>query len=132
MSTASPVAGFLALRRIAFVGLSRNPRDFSRALFRDWAARGYDLVPVHPSMAEAEGQPCYARVLRDAADAGVKRAWLHRGAGQGAVSPAALAVARERGLEVVAGACPYMFLAGAGAVHRFHGFVLKLLGRKPA
>ena len=154
MSTASPVASFLALRRVAFVGLSRNPRDFSRALFRDWAARGYDLVPVHPSMAEAEGRPCYARVqdvpggvegvfvmtspsaaeqvLRDAAEAGVKLAWLHRGAGQGAVSAAALAVARERGLEVVAGACPYMFLAGTGVIHRFHGFVLRLLGRKPA
>lgn len=153
MTSSGPVASFMNLRRIAFVGLSRDPRDFSRSLFRDWAARGYDLVPVHPSLAEAEGRPCYRRVqeipggvegvfvmtgpaaaeqvLRDAADAGVRRVWLHRGAGQGAVSEGALAVGRERGLEVVPGACPYMFLSGAGVVHRFHGFVLKLLGRKP-
>lgn len=153
MTSSGPVSSFMKLRRIAFVGLSRDPRDFSRSLFRDWAARGYDLVPVHPSLTEAEGRPCYRRVqdipggvegvfvmtppavaegvLRDAAEAGVKRVWLHRGAGQGAVSEGALALGRERGLEVVPGACPYMFLPGAGAVHRFHGFVLKLLGRKP-
>ena len=48
------------------------------------------------------------------------------------MSEAALALGRERGLEIVAGACPYMFLPGAGAIHRFHGFVLQLLGRKPS
>lgn len=154
MTTSGPISSFLGLRRIAFVGLSRNPKDFSRSLFRDWAARGYDLIPVHPALDQAEGRPCYRRVqdipggvegafvmtspaaaeqvVRDCAEAGVGRVWLHRGAGQGAVSEAALALGRERGLEVVAGACPYMFLPGAGAIHRFHGFVLGLLGRKPS
>ena len=154
MTTSGPISTFLGLRRIAFVGLSRDPRDFSRSLFRDWAARGYELIPVHPVLDQAEGRPCYRRVqdipggvdgafvmtppaaaeqvVRDCAEAGVSRVWLHRGAGQGAVSEAALALGRERGLEVVAGACPYMFLPGAGALHRFHGFVLRLLGKQPS
>ena len=39
---------FLAQRRIALVGVSRNPRDLSRTLFRELRRRGYDVVPVNP------------------------------------------------------------------------------------
>jgi len=42
---------FLAQRRIALVGVSRDPRDLSRALFRELRGRGYDVVPVHPQLA---------------------------------------------------------------------------------
>jgi hypothetical protein len=34
-------------------------------------------------------------------------------------------------MKLVAGACPYMFLPGAGFGHRLHGFVHRLLGRRP-
>src|SRR5512145_3550360 len=96
---------FLKSRRIAFVGLSRNEQDFSRFVFRELAKRGIDVVPVHPAMRQAEGRPCFARlqevtppvdgamlmthpaqadrVLADCVEAGVKRVWFHRGAGQG-------------------------------------------------
>jgi hypothetical protein len=36
------------------------------------------------------------------------------------VSEEALAVAHEHGLEVVAGACPLMFLEPVGWIHRVH------------
>ena len=60
--------------------------------------------------------------MRECAQAGIRRVWLHRGAGQGAVTGEALAAGRELGLEVVEGACPMMFLPGTGLVHRIHGF----------
>ena len=53
---------FLKLRRVAFVGLSRDGKDFSRYLFRELAKRGLDVVPVHPGMTEAEGRPCFGRL----------------------------------------------------------------------
>lgn len=133
---------FLAQRRLALVGLSRQPADFSRGLFRELVRRGYDMVPVNPAVAEVEGRRCYARVqdiapqvdgvilmtppaqteaaVRDCLEAGIKRVWMHRGAGQGAVSQAALALCRENNLQVVAGECPYMYLPDAGAIHRLH------------
>lgn len=154
MATSNAVAGFLARRRVAFVGVSRDPQDFSRGVYRELLARGYDLVPVNPALSEVEGRACYPRVqdvtppveaalvmtppratdtvVRDCAEAGVRSVWLHRGGGQGAVSPEAVAFCREHGMEVIPGACPYMFLSGAGAFHRFHGFVLRLLGKLPA
>jgi predicted CoA-binding protein len=144
---------FLSQRRIALVGVSRAPRDMSRSLFRELRRRGYDVVPVHPELTSVDGVPCARkiqevhppvdgallmtppsateRVVQDCAEAGVPRVWMHRGAGRGAVSPAAVAFCRERGIAVVDGACPFMFLPGAGVVHRAHGLLARLLGRHP-
>jgi predicted CoA-binding protein len=145
---------FLGQHRIALVGVSRDPRDLSRSLFRELRGRGYDVVPVHPVLDSVDGVPCARRlqdvrppvdgallmtppaatelVVRDCAEAGVARVWLHRGAGRGAVSPAAVAYCREHGIAVVEGACPFMFLPAAGLVHRTHGFFARLFGRHPA
>ena len=49
MTTTGKIEEFLALRRVALVGVSRNPGDFSRSLFHDMCERGYDLVPVNPT-----------------------------------------------------------------------------------
>jgi predicted CoA-binding protein len=145
---------FLGQRRIALVGVSRDPRDLSRALFRELRGRGYDVVPVHPTLDAVDAVPCARRVqdlspppdgvllmtppaatdqvVRDCADAGVTRVWMHRGVGQGSVSHAAASFCRERGIALVEGACPFMFLPGAGLVHRAHGLLARLLGRHPA
>lgn len=145
---------FLGQRRVAVVGLSRKPDDFSRYVFRELRNRHYDVVPVNPSGGEIDGQACFARVqdvlpavdgallmtspevtdevVKDCAEAGVSRVWMHRGVGPGAVSEQATVFCREHGIEVVAGACPLMFLPEAGLAHRIHGAILKLFRRHPA
>jgi predicted CoA-binding protein len=151
MSTRATLANdFLARKRLAVVGVSRDPRDFSRGLFREMLRRGYDLVPVNPAGGTIEGLTCARRVqdiappvdgalvmtrpaqtedvVRDCAAAGVGRVWLHRGVGPGAVSEAAVAFCREKGISVVEGECPFMFLPGCGFVHRAHGFLRRLTG----
>jgi predicted CoA-binding protein len=45
----SSIDAFLASKRIAFIGLSHNPKDFSRHLFREFVEHGYDVVPVNPN-----------------------------------------------------------------------------------
>jgi predicted CoA-binding protein len=149
---AQAIQDFLAQRRLALVGLSRDQADFSRGLFRELRRRGYDMVPVNPAQQEVEGLRCYARVqdiqppvdgalimtppaqteavVRDCLEAGVRRIWLHRATGQGAVSQAALDLCAGEGVQVVAGECPYMFLPNAGGVHRLHGFLRRLGGSR--
>jgi len=139
---------FLAHKRLALVGLSRNPKDFSRYIYNELRQRGYDVVPVNPNVEEVDGARCFARlqdvappvegalvmtaanqsegVVRDCAEAGINRVWLHRGAGTGSVSPAAVDFCRQRGMRLVAGYCPYMFLPKASFFHRLHGFFRKL------
>jgi predicted CoA-binding protein len=152
-TTRHDIDDFLGRKRLALVGVSRNPKDFSRGLFLELCRRGYDMVPVNPQMTELDGHSCFSRlqdvtppvagalvmtpsekseqVVRDCAEAGITRVWLHRGAGKGAVSKAAVDFCHERGLRLIEGHCPYMFLPETPFFHRLHGFFLKLLGRYP-
>lgn len=142
---------FLGSRRIAVLGVSRNAKDFSRAVFRELLRRGLDVVPVNPALEEADGVRAFARVVdvapapdaallmipraraeeavRDCIIAGIRRVWFHRGAGPGAASGAALALCRESRLAVVQGLCPFMALPHAGFPHRVHGFLRRALAR---
>lgn len=153
-TTLADVREFLAQRRIALVGLSREPKDFSRMLFREMCNRGYDMVPVNPATGELESRRCFARVqeidppaegvlvmtapqdtervVRDCAEAGVRRVWMHRGGGQGAVSKEAADFCRKNGIRLVEGYCPFMFFPKTAFIHRVHRFLVKLLGGYPA
>jgi len=56
-----------------------------------------------------------------AAARGVTRVWLFRGLGApGALSEASLGACAEHHLDVVAGACPMMFLEPVGRGHDVH------------
>jgi len=154
VTTAHDIEDFLGQKRLALVGISRNPKDFSRGLFLELTRRGYEVVPVNPFIREVDGVHCFSRVqdvtppvaaalimtapekseqvVRDCAAAGIHRVWLHRGAGSGAVSQAAVDFCRERGLSLIEGYCPYMFLPQTPFFHCLHGFFLKLLGKYPA
>jgi uncharacterized protein len=148
------IRDFLALRRIALVGTSRDPKDLSRVLFREMCARGYDMVPVNPAAdGQLEDKKCFARVqdiqppvegalvmtssrgtkqvVQDCAEAGIRSVWLHRGAGPGSVTPEEVEFCREHEIHVVEGLCPFMFLSHTQFVHRLHGLVLKLTGSYP-
>lgn len=153
MTIRQEIDTFLAQKRIAVVGVSRDEKDFTRAVFAEFVKRGYEVVPVNPNAAEIAGQRCYAhvqditppvsgvlvmtaptvteQVVRDCAKAGVKHVWLHRGEGIGAVSDSALAVCQENGIGVVPGFCPFMFLPETAFFHKIHGFIKKVGGTYP-
>ena len=144
----STIKDFLNQRRIAFVGISRDPKDFSRTLYDEFKRRGYDVVPVNPNMPTLDDQTCYARVqdiqppvdgalvltsprvteqvVRDCAAAGVKHVWMQRGEGIGSVSDDAVSFCQQNGIQVVPGQCPFMFLPKTLFFHHIHGFVKKL------
>ena len=56
------ITKFLDCKRVAFVGVSRNSQHFSRLLFREFLAKGYDPVPVNPQAANIDGRQCFARI----------------------------------------------------------------------
>jgi predicted CoA-binding protein len=154
MTTIGDIKEFLALRRVALIGVSRNPGDFSRRLFHEMCERGYDMVPINPIAEEIEDRQCFPclqvvkppvdgvlvmtpfhqtlRVVRDCAEAGIRRVWMYRAAGKGAVSAEAVNFCRANGIQVVEGYCPYMFLPGGSFPHRAHGLLMQLTHRYPA
>jgi uncharacterized protein len=147
------IQDFLAQKRIAMIGVSRDPAHFSVKLFEELCRRGYDVVPVNPSVAEMQGKRCFAHVqdiqppvdgallmtsaeateavVRDCVEAGIGRIWMYRATGKGAVNENALTLCRERGIRVVPGECPFMFLPETAGFHRFHGFIRKIMGSYP-
>ena len=147
------IEDFLAQKRIAMVGISREQGNISILLFEEMYRRGYDIVPVNPNTQKILGRRCFARVqdiqppvdgallmtrpevtdwvVKDCVEAGIRRVWMYRGGGRGAVSPQAVQFCQEHGIEVVPGECPLMFWRDAGAVHRIHGFIRKITGRYP-
>jgi hypothetical protein len=66
------------------------------------------------------------QVVRECADAGVRRIWIRR-----APDASAAAFCQSSGISLIAGECPFMFLPDPGWVHRAHGFCRKLLGTYP-
>src|SRR5574337_219234 len=125
MTTRELIKDFLGRKRLAVVGVSRNPKDFSRALFREFLEQGYDAVPVNPHLTEVEGQRCFAcvgditppveavllmtppeltaQVVADCANAGISRVWMYRAIGKGAIDPQAVAFCHEKGIHLIEG-----------------------------
>lgn len=117
---------FERLRRIAVVGISRDPAKAARRVPSYLAAKGYDIVPVNPSAGRILGKVAFARladvaepvdmvvVFRPSAEAGgVIRAaaarperpaiWLQ----EGIRADGAAGEARRAGLLVVQDLCSY-------------------------
>lgn len=123
---------FLALRRVAVTGVSREPKTHSgNVVYQRLRERGYEVFPVNPNASEVEGDPCYRdlrsipggvdavviatrpeiaeETMRECADLAIKHVWMHRGPGAGSVSEAAREYGRRRGIAVIDGGCPSIF-----------------------
>ena len=144
---------FLAQRRIAVAGVSRDPRQPANLIYRRLRDTGHEVFPVNPNADVLEGDAAFAtvceipggvdgvvivttpevavRVTAACVTAGVPRVWLHRGMGPGSSSDAAVALCREHGIAVIPGGCPKMFGATSDAGHRCLPLLLQASGRIP-
>lgn len=154
-SSLAVIQEFLAQHRIALYGLAHDPAHFSHAVCQALLDAGHEPVPVNPGAAgqTLHGLPVHgslaglappvdaalvmtsaghaAEAVRDALAAGVRRIWLYRAAGAGAVSDEALALCAEAGVQVVPGECPLMFLPDTSWPHRLHGWAQRIMGAAP-
>jgi uncharacterized protein len=141
------VQDFIDGKRMAVVGVSRSGKKFGNTAFAELAARGYQVMAVHPAAEEIAGVPCYPNlaalrgqvdgvlvvvpppqalaVLRDAAASGLKNVWLQRGS----ESKDALDLARELGLNAVAGKCVLMYAPPVRSFHSWHRAFARLFGQ---
>ena len=147
------VQDFLDQKRIAVAGVSRDPAQAANLVYRALRDAGHEVFAVNPNAQQVEGDACYPdlksvpggvdavvvattpqvaeTIVRDCAGLGITRVWLHKGMGPGSVSEEAAKIGRERGITVIAGGCPKMFLPGTDIGHRCMRFVLGLTGGLP-
>lgn len=149
MTTQAAITDFYAQKALAVAGVSRDPKKFGNAIYRELKTKGYTVYPINPNTQTVEGDPCYPnltalpvqvggvvivtppaqteQLVREAARLGICRLWLQ----QGSESPAALKFCQENGINVVSGECIFMYSEPAAWFHRAHRWVNAVVGKKP-
>lgn len=145
---------FLACKRIAVTGVSREPQGHgSNTVYQRLRQRGYEVFAVNPNAETVEGDRAYPDLrsipggveavvigtrpqhaqatVSEAVDLGVTKVWMHRSMDAGSVSPEAAAYGRQHGVTVIEGGCPLMFGQASDGGHRAMCWVLTMTGRVP-
>ena len=156
MTLQTKIDDFLAQKRIAVAGVSRNnsQHPVGNLIYDKLKTTGHDVFPVNPNMQTFEGDHCYPdlksipggvdevvivtrpetteRIVRTCSDAGVRRVWMHQSMAKGSsVSPEAVEYCGAHDISVIAGACPMMFVPGADFGHTCMRWIMKLTGGLP-
>ena len=149
MKTRSAIVSFLAQRKLAVIGVSRDTRQFANSAYRLLKTKGYSVYPVNPNTEQVEGDRCFPniaslpeqvngviiflppektmKVLPEIAEAGIKHIWLQ----QQTESPQAIQFCLDHGIEAVYGECILMFIEPVNFPHRMHRWVKKVTGTLP-
>lgn len=153
MSTLKEAAQeFLAQKRIAVAGVSRQGDAAANAIFKKLRQTGHQVFPVNPNATEVEGVHCYPNLtaipggvdgvvlaappstavslVRECGALGIKRVWMHRSFGQGSVDDEAVRLCAELGLSVIPGSCPMMFCEPVDVAHKCLRWFLQVSGKE--
>jgi uncharacterized protein len=147
--TLNEIQQFLAPKKLAVAGASRDPKKFGGILIKDLKERGFDLYPVNPNAEEIQGIKCYksvtdlpedvkhllmatpkstsAEVARQAADKKMEMVWIQLMAD----TPEAVKIIEDAGILLIHKKCIYMFAEPVNGPHSFHRFLVKVFGRYP-
>jgi predicted CoA-binding protein len=139
---------FLASEPIAMVGVSRDPKKFGFAAFRELKEKGMNIIPVNPYTEEIHGTKVYhdlkslppgvggliivtpkavtAAVVKEAKAAGYKQIWIQ----QNSDSEEALTELQGTDINYITGQCILMHYK-PHSFHKFHGKLKKIFGRFP-
>ncbi|HBQ84451.1 MAG: hypothetical protein A2X03_04920 [Bacteroidetes bacterium GWA2_40_15] len=148
MASLKQIEEFMAATPVAFVGVSRNPKKFGHAAFKELKEKGLDIIPVNPLADEILGIKAYrdvksmppevkgviimtrkdqtAGIVRDAREKGINNIWIQ----QMADSREALRDLEGSGINYVTGECILMHYK-PHSIHKFHKGIRKFLGVFP-
>ena len=143
------ITDFLSQKKLAVIGVSRDPNQIANCAYRFLKTHGYKVYPINPNTAQVEGDRCFPniaslpekvdsalvvlppektmKVLPEITKAGIKHIWLQ----QQAESPEAIQFCIDRNMNVVNGECIMMFSDPLAILHRIHRWVKKVTGTLP-
>lgn len=143
---ASAHEAFWAHSSFAFVGHSTK-KGFPRISYREAKRSGKKVFAVDSSVDQIDGDKTYPDlrslpekvdgvvvevpreetlgVVRQVTDAGIKNVWIHMNRD----TPEAIALAKEKGLNILTGTCAVMYVAQGFTYHSIHKWLNKLIGK---
>lgn len=146
---------FLAQKRIAVAGVSRDGKHAGNLIYRKLRSDGHKVFAINPNATTLEGDIAYPNLkslpekpdgvvmvtrpevteslVQECAELGIGRVWMHNGMHSlgSSASEKAVAFGREHGITVIPGGCPLMFEDNADFGHRFMRWMLNLSGGLP-
>ena len=149
MSKKISISQFLAPKKMAIAGVSRNTKKFGYAIFNELRQKGFDICPVNPNADEIDGVKCYKSIselpaefeklfvvtpknetdliLKQASEKGIKHIWVQ----QMSDSKETSRIAKENGIELIDKECIFMFAEPVTSVHKFHRLIWNIFGKMP-
>lgn len=150
MNSLAEIQEFLAPKKMAFAGGSRNPKKFGGVVFNELRQKGFELYPVHPVATEIAGVECVKSVtdlpdgvdllyivtpknetlsvVRDAAEKGIRKIWIQ----QTSDTQEALEFAKQHNIPVISGRCMMMFADPVGSIHKVHRWFSRVFKTYPS
>jgi len=148
MVSLKQIEEFLASEPVAMVGVSRNPKKFGYAAFKELKEKGMNIIPVNPYADEILGSEVFKDirslpsdvkgliimtkkgqtpgVIRDAREKGIRQIWIQ----QMADSKEAIAETEGSDINLITKECILMHYK-PHSIHKFHKAILKIFGRFP-
>ncbi len=148
MTTLKQIEEFMAAEPVALIGVSRNPKKFGHAAFKELKKKGMNIIPVNPYASEILGEKTYTdvkslphdvkgviimtsknqtpSVVREAREKGMKHIWIQ----QMADSPETKKELEGSDINYITGECILMHYK-PDSIHKFHGKLKKFFGRFP-
>lgn len=149
MTKKESIEQFLASKKIAVAGVSKNKKKFGYAVFNELRQKGYDICPINPKLNEIEGIKCYKSVkeipadyeklfiatpktatdeiIKEAAQKGIKHIWVQ----QTANTKETAQTAKDANIDLIEKECIFMFADPVTSIHKFHKVIWKLFGLLP-
>ena len=149
MATLNEIKKFLEAPKIAIAGVSRNPKKFGGAIFKELKNKGFELYPVNPNANEIQNVKCFksvselpkdvmhlfivtpqketAGIAEEAVNKAFEMIWIQ----QKSETPEAVKIIQNAGIPLIYKKCLMMFADPVKGVHGFHRFLKKVFGAYP-
>ena len=149
MANLNEIQKFLKPKKMGIAGVSRNPKKFGGAIFKELKSRGFKLYPVNPHANEIQGVKCFKSVSDlpgdvkhlfivtpktetegvafEAVKKGIEMIWIQ----QKSDTPEAVKTIQQAGIPLIQKKCLFMYADPVKGVHGFHRFLAKTFGGYP-
>ncbi len=148
-ATRASIESFLATRKLAVAGVSRNQKKFGYIVFKTLTEKGFEIFPINPSTDMIGSTPCFRNVgalpvnvhnlliltpkkqtqevVAEAIRKGIDHIWIQ----QGSETREVVELINTHKINLITGECILMHVDPVTGIHKFHRTLRKFFGMMP-
>lgn len=148
-ATRASIESFLATRKLAVAGVSRDQKKFGYIVFKTLTEKGFEIFPINPSTDMIASTPCFRNVgalpvnvhnlliltpkkqtqevVAEAIRKGIDHIWIQ----QGCETREIVELINAHKINLITGECILMHADPVTGIHKFHRTLRKFFGMMP-